>query len=217
MADAVREKRALGVLVSGRGSNLQAIIDAIEAGRLDADIKVVVSNLSDAYGLERARQHGIPTEVVPHKRFRRDRAGFEAAIAEALDRHGVHYVVLAGFMRILSAEFIARYPHRIINIHPALLPSFPGLHGQAQAFDYGVKFSGATVHFVDASVDGGPIIAQAVVPVLEDDDEDRLAARILEQEHQLFPKALDLLVEGRLRVDGRRVHVMAPPDAEGAP
>jgi len=206
---AERGKRALGVLVSGRGSNLQAIIDAVEAGALDADIKVVLSNLPDAYGLERARKHGISTAVVSHRKFRRDREGFERAICDALDEHGVHYVVLAGFMRILSPWFIERYHHRIINIHPALLPSFPGLHGQQQAFDYGVKFSGATVHFVDASVDGGPIIAQAVVPALDDDDSDSLAARILEQEHILFPQALSLVVDGRLSVEGRRVRVLS--------
>ncbi len=207
MGDADRAHRALGVLVSGRGSNLQAILDAVAEGRLDADVKVVLSNVPDVYALERARRHGVPTEVVDHRRFRKDRVGFEKAVVEALERHGVHYLVLAGFMRILSDDFVARFPQRIVNIHPALLPAFPGLHVQAQALDHGVKVSGVTVHFVDATVDGGPIIAQVAVPVLEGDTEESLSARILEQEHQVFPRALQLLVEGRLQVDGRLVHV----------
>lgn len=207
MGLATRPERSLGVLISGRGSNLQAIIDAIQSGALPAALRVVVSNEPDAYGLERARRHGIPTEVVDHRRFRRDRAGFEAALAAALDAHGVRYVALAGFMRVLSPWFVGRYPWRLVNVHPALLPAFPGLDAQRQALAYGVRVAGATVHFVNEDVDAGPIIAQAAVPVLDDDDEATLSQRILAEEHRIYPLALRWLVEGRLTVDGRRVHV----------
>ena len=210
--DTSRAHRALGVLVSGRGSNLQAILDAIQSGELDADLRVVVSNNPDAYGLERARARGVPTVVVDHREFRGKgrRRRFEMALDDALRSHGVHYIVLAGFMRILSPWFVRRHPLRIVNIHPALLPSFPGLHVQQKALDHGVKVSGVTVHFVDESVDGGPIIGQTAVPVRDDDDDDRLSARILVQEHLLYPRCLRWLVEGQLTVDGRVVRRKDP-------
>ncbi len=201
----------LGVLVSGHGSNLQAIIDAIAAGRLPAELRVVVSNEPNAYALERARRHGIPAAIVDHRAFRRDRRGFEAAIAAVLDRHRVNYVALAGFMRVVSPWFVGRYPGRLVNIHPALLPAFPGLDGQRQALEHGVKVTGATVHFVNEDVDAGPIIVQAAVPVLDDDDVTSLAARILAEEHRIYPTALAWLVEGRLTVEGRRVRLRAEP------
>jgi phosphoribosylglycinamide formyltransferase-1 len=203
----------LGVLISGRGSNLQAIIDAVEDGRVPARIGVVVSNRPDAQGLERARRHGIPAEVVDHRAFRRDRAGFEAALARALAGRRVEYVALAGFLRVLSPAFVARWPLRLVNVHPALLPSFPGLDAQRQAIAHGVKVAGATVHFVTETVDAGPIIAQAAVPVHDDDDEETLAARILAEEHRLYPLALRWLVEGRLVVEGRRVRLLPEPAA----
>jgi phosphoribosylglycinamide formyltransferase-1 len=194
----------LGVLVSGRGSNLQAIIDAIEAKRLEAEIRVVVSDQPDAYALERAKKHGIPTATF-HAEDYSGREDFDQAVVECLRQHQVELVCLAGFMRILSPYFIREYRHRIINIHPALLPAFPGLHVQRKALKYGVKFSGCTVHFVDEGMDTGPIIVQAIVPVLDGDDEEKLAARILRFEHQIYPRAIQLIAEGRLQIEGRRV------------
>ena len=196
----------IGVLVSGSGSNLQAIIDAVAAGRIAGEITMVISNRADAYGLTRARNHGIPTRVVAHEDFP-DRRAFDLELARVLEAAGVELVVLAGFMRVLGREFLGRFPNRVINIHPALLPSFPGTHGQGQAFDYGVKLAGCTVHFVDEQVDHGPIIIQAAVPVLDDDDADRLAARILKCEHRIFPRALALYCAGRLEIVGRRVRI----------
>jgi len=196
----------LGVLVSGGGSNLQAILDAVAAGRLDAKVGVVVSNVAQAGGLARARAAGVATAVVDHRGFA-DRAAFDAAVVETLRAHRVDVVVLAGFMRVVTTTLLDAFPMRVVNVHPALLPSFPGLHGPRQALAYGVKVSGCTVHFVDAGTDTGPVIAQAAVPVLEGDDEARLAARILEQEHALLPRALQWISEGRVRV--------APP-GEGA-
>ncbi|MEW6264189.1 MAG: phosphoribosylglycinamide formyltransferase [Thermodesulfobacteriota bacterium] len=197
----------LGVLISGGGSNLQAIIDGIESGRLSAEIAVVISNEPDAYGLARARNHGLNQVVVSHRDFA-DRAGFEARLTEVLKVHGVELVVLAGFMRVLTKVFLRAFPERVINIHPALLPSFPGSHVWQQEVEYGVKFAGCTVHFVDEGVDSGPIIIQAVVPVLDDDDAASLAARILRQEHRIYPQAIQLLAEERLRIEGRRVKVL---------
>jgi phosphoribosylglycinamide formyltransferase-1 len=194
----------VGVLASGRGSNLQSIIDASEAGKLDAAVVVVVSDKRDAYALERARRHGIPPAFVDPKGHG-SREAFDDAITAVLTEHQVELICLAGFMRILTPGFINRFRHRIMNIHPALLPSFPGLHGQAQALGHGVKFSGCTVHFADEGVDTGPIIIQAVVPVFDDDTEDALAARILKYEHQIYPRAIQLYAEGRLKVVGRRV------------
>jgi len=196
--------RAIGVLISGRGSNLQAIIDAIGDGRLDARIAVVLSNRADAYGLERARQAGIETVVRDHKAHP-SRAAYEAVLVEDLRARGVHLVCLAGFMRLLGATVVHAFPNRILNVHPALLPAFPGLHAQRQAVEHGVKVSGATVHFVDTHLDAGPIILQAAVPVLDTDTEDTLSARILVQEHRLYPEAIQRILDGGWRIEGRRV------------
>ena len=199
--------KQIGVIASGRGSNLQSIMDHIAAGDLPLDIAVVISDHRDAKALERARAAGIPTVAVERKDCA-DKAEFEQRIHQALVDAGVELVVLAGFMRILSADFVNKWPCKIVNIHPALLPSFKGLDAQGQAVDYGVKFSGCTVHFVDAGTDTGPIILQKVVPVLDDDTEETLAARILEQEHVAFPEALKLWADGKLVVNGRKVKVL---------
>ena len=199
----------LGVLISGSGSNLQAIIDACEQERIPAQVAVVISNVAEAFGLERARRAGIPAYAVPHAELGSRRA-FEERLLEILAEHQVELVCLAGFMRVLTPHFLAAYSGRILNIHPALLPSFAGTHGQRDAHRYGVKFSGCTVHFVDDGTDTGPVIIQAVVPVYDDDTEEQLAARILAQEHRIYPRAIQLLAEGRLEVRGRRVHVRAP-------
>jgi phosphoribosylglycinamide formyltransferase-1 len=190
----------LGVLVSGSGSNLQAIVDAIGRRALDARVAVVVSNKASAFGLERARNAGIPTVVIDHKAHA-SRASFDAAIVDALRAHGVELVVLAGFMRIVTNVLLDAFPMRVVNIHPALLPAFPGVDGQAQAFRYGVRIAGCTVHLVDSGTDTGPILAQAAVPVLEEDDEAALRARILEQEHMLLPRVLQWFAEGRVHVE----------------
>lgn len=200
------EPLSIGVLVSGRGTNLQAIIDAIETGRLKASIKIVISNNPEAYAIERAKRHGIPVEVVPDKDFH-TRIDYDKEVVRVLKEKGVELVVLAGFMRILSPFFVRSFPMRIMNIHPALLPSFPGLQVQRKAIEYGVKFSGCTVHFVDEGVDTGPIIIQAVVPVYDDDTEETLAERILKEEHRIYPQAIQLFTEGKLVVQGRRVLV----------
>lgn len=198
----------IGVLVSGRGSNLQAIMDRIADGYLPLEIAVVISDKPDAFALERAQKADIKTVAVERKACA-SKEEFEAKINAALEAGGCELVVLAGFMRILSADFVNKWQHKIINIHPALLPSFPGLHGQKQAVDYGVKFSGCTVHFVDAGTDSGPIILQKVVPVMDDDTEDTLAERILVQEHIAMPEALKLWAEGKLTIEGRKVKVKA--------
>lgn len=198
----------IGVLVSGRGSNLQAIMDRIADGYLPLEIEVVISDKPDAFALERAQKADIKTVAVERKACA-SKEEFEAKINAALEAGGCELVVLAGFMRILSADFVNKWQHKIINIHPALLPSFPGLHGQKQAVDYGVKFSGCTVHFVDAGTDSGPIILQKVVPVMDDDTEDTLADRILVQEHIAMPEALKLWAEGKLTIEGRKVKVKA--------
>jgi phosphoribosylglycinamide formyltransferase-1 len=199
----------IGVLISGSGTNLQAIIDAIEAGKLDAKIEVVLSNKADAQGLARAQKHGIPTEILNHKDFS-SREAYDEAVVGLLRGRGVELVVLAGFMRLLSPVFVKAYSNRIMNIHPALLPSFPGLNVQQKAVEHGVRFSGCTVHFVNEECDEGPIIIQAVVPVFADDTGAALAARILEQEHRIFPRAIQLYAEGRLKVVGRKVWVDRP-------
>jgi len=199
-------KLPIGVLISGGGTNLQAIIDAIESGKLDARIAIVVSNRADAYGLVRAKNHGLATEALDHKRFP-SREAFDQAVVEILRGRGVELVVLAGFMRLLSLVLVKAFSNRIMNIHPALLPSFPGLHVQKRALEHGVRFSGCTVHFVNEECDEGPIIIQAVVPVLQADTEESLAARILEQEHRIYTRAIQLYSEGRLHVEGRRVLV----------
>jgi len=203
------KKIKLGVLISGSGSNLQAIIDRIEAGRLSAEIVVVVSNEPDAYGLTRARQHGLPNMVIDHRQHP-DRESFERQILEVLRAHQVELVALAGFMRMITSTLIDAFPHRIMNIHPAILPAFPGTHVWQQQLDYGIKFAGCTVHFVDRGMDTGPIIIQAVVPVLDEDTADTLAARILKQEHRIYSAAIQLFAEDRLRVQGRKVKVMPP-------
>jgi phosphoribosylglycinamide formyltransferase-1 len=190
----------LGVLVSGSGTNLQAILDAVRARTLDARVGVVVSNVAEAMALERARSAGAPTVVVDHKRFV-DRGAFDEAVVARLREHGVELVVLAGFMRLLTPVLLDAFPMRIINVHPALLPAFPGVHGARQALAHGVRVTGCTVHFVDRGTDTGPIIAQEAVPVLEDDDEAALAARILEKEHELLPRVLQWIAEGRVSVE----------------
>jgi phosphoribosylglycinamide formyltransferase 1 len=194
----------IGVLISGRGTNLQSIIDAIEAKKLDAKIEVVLSNRAGADGLVRAANHGITTAVLDHKNFS-SREAYDQAVVDLLRARNVELVILAGFMRLLSPVFTKAYANRIMNIHPALLPSFPGLNVQRKAIEHGVRFSGCTVHFVNDQCDEGPIIIQAVVPVFADDTEETLAARILKQEHRIYPRAIQLYSEGRLRVEGRRV------------
>ncbi len=185
----------LAVLVSGRGSNLQAIIDAIEKKGLPAKIEIVISNLDSAFALERAQKHKIDTFVSAN----------EGEILHKIHDKKVDLICLAGYMRILSPDFVKKYKNKIINIHPSLLPAFPGLHVQKKALDYGVKFSGCTVHFVDEGCDTGPIILQAVVPVMDNDTEETLSARILEQEHKIYPQAIKLIAENKIKITGRRV------------
>jgi phosphoribosylglycinamide formyltransferase-1 len=197
----------IGVLISGRGSNLQAIIDAAEKGEIPAKAAVVISNKPDAYGLERAKKHKIPTAVFEPAGFA-DKNTYELEIVKVLKEHKVDLVCLAGYMRIVGPVLLEHYRGKLMNIHPALLPSFPGLHVQKAALDHGVKISGATVHFVDEGCDSGPIIVQAAVPVLEDDTEETLSARILEQEHKIYPQAIRLFAEGRLKIEGRKVKIM---------
>ncbi|NLW06766.1 MAG: phosphoribosylglycinamide formyltransferase [Clostridia bacterium] len=198
----------IGILVSGRGSNMLAIADAIAAGQVPACIKVVISDRPGAPALAAARQRGIEVMTLSRKQYP-SRAAFETALAAALKDKGVELVVLAGFMRLLSQTFLDQFPQRVINIHPALLPAFPGLDAQRQAWEYGVKFSGCSVHFVDEGVDTGPIIAQAVVPVLDTDIPETLAERILAEEHRLYPQVIKWLAEGRVEVRGRRVFIRA--------
>jgi phosphoribosylglycinamide formyltransferase-1 len=205
----------LGVLVSGSGSNLQAIIDNIEAGRLDARIKIIISNVPEVFALERAKKHNIPSLVIGHKGYKR-REDFDQKIVEALRTHGVELVVLAGYMRVVTSVLLRVFPMRVMNIHPALLPSFPGTHVWQAEVDYGVKFAGCTVHFVDEGTDTGPIIIQAVVPVYDEDTADTLNARILKQEHKIFSQAIQLYAEGRLEVRGRRVLAKGFPKAPEA-
>ena len=195
--------RRLGVLISGRGSNLQAIIDAIAAGRLAAEIAVVVSSRPDARGLDRARRAGLETAVAAPADYP-SREACDRQIAARLRRHDVALVCLAGFMRLLSPEFVAAFPDRIVNVHPSLLPAFPGLRGQEQALRHGVKVSGATVHIVTPELDAGPIVRQAAVPVHDDDTPDTLAARILVEEHRIYPEAIGIVLDGGWRVEGRR-------------
>ena len=199
-----------GVLASGSGTNLQALIDAWKAGSLaPAQLVVVGANVAGCVALERARSAGIETFMLSHKAFAA-REDFDRALAAELRGRGVELVVLAGFMRVLTGAFLDAFPLRVINIHPALLPAFPGIHAQKQAFDYGVKLAGCTVHFVDKGTDTGPIIAQAAVPVLPGDDEDSLGKRILGEEHRLLPAVVRAVAARQVRVEGRRVHVAAP-------
>jgi phosphoribosylglycinamide formyltransferase 1 len=196
--------RRLGVLISGRGSNLQSIIDAIGSGGLDATIALVVSNRANAQGLERARRVGIETIVCDHK-VHASKAEYDRALVAALRQREVGLVCLAGFMRLLGPEFIAAFPDAILNIHPSLLPAFPGLDAQRQAWEHGAKVTGATVHFVTSELDAGPIVMQAAVPVHDEDTAETLAARILAKEHQLYPAAIARVLDRRWRIDGRRV------------
>ncbi|MGI5891611.1 MAG: phosphoribosylglycinamide formyltransferase [Bacillota bacterium] len=201
-------KIKIAVMASGRGSNLQSIIDAIKEGKINGQIVLVLSDKADAYALKRAEIAGIPYDVLlPCDYSERDQ--YDAALAERIARSGAELIVLAGFMRILSAAFLDRFPNRVVNIHPALLPSFPGLHAQEQAFAYGVKVSGCTVHFVDTGVDSGPIIAQTCVPVLESDTIEDLTARILVEEHKLYPQVIAMIADGKVTVDGRKVFVQS--------
>jgi len=195
--------RRLGILISGRGSNFEAIANNIEAGKLDASIAVVISNRPEAPGLEIARQKGLNAVVIPSKGL--DREVYDRMVVAELRKNSVDLVILAGFMRLLSAYFIREFPLRILNIHPALLPAFPGLDVQHQALEHGVKFSGCTVHFVDEGLDSGPIITQAVVQVLDSDTVETLSARILEQEHRIFTEAIQLVLSGQFTIAGRRV------------
>ena len=207
-------KLRIGVLASGGGTNLQAIIDRCQEGTISAEIALVLTNKPGAGAIERARKAGIPTACIDHREFTQ-RQDFDEAMVRALREAGVELVVLAGFMRIITQVFLDAFPERIINIHPALLPAFPGLHVQQQALDYGARFSGCTVHFVDSGVDTGPIIIQAIVPVLPEDTADTLAARILEQEHLIYPRAIQLIAEGRVHVNDRKVTIDPPSPPSG--
>ena len=198
------DKFILAVLVSGRGSNLQAIIDSIEKNDLSAEIALVISNVKDAYALERAHKHGLESIFLDPKSYP-DRNGYEQALVERIQSKSVNLICLAGFMRVLGKHFIETFSGRIINIHPSLLPAFPGLNVQKRALEHGARFSGCTVHYVNEEVDGGPIILQTVVPIYDDDDEATLSERILEQERIIYPEAIQLIIEERLTLSGRRV------------
>jgi phosphoribosylglycinamide formyltransferase-1 len=195
--------RRLGILISGRGSNFEAIASSVASGVLEAEIAVVLSNRAAARGLEAARSRGLNAVCIPS--LGQDRLTYDRLVIEELRRHDVELVCLAGFMRLLSAEFIAAFPERVVNIHPSLLPAFPGLDAQHQALVHGVRITGCTVHFVDEHLDAGPIIAQAAVPVRDDDTVETLSARILEQEHRIYTDAIRLILSGRYRIEGRRV------------
>jgi len=194
----------IGVLLSGRGSNFEALADSIAAGRIPgAEIVLVISNREDAPGLARAAGRAIPSQVIPSKGLQRE--AYDKLVVAELKRTGVQLVCLAGFMRLLSPYFVASFPQRILNIHPSLLPSFPGLEAQRQALEYGVKFSGCTVHLVDENLDAGPILAQAIVPVRDEDTDATLSARILAEEHRIYTDAVRLILSGQYRIEGRRV------------
>jgi len=195
----------LGILISGRGSNFEAISNQIAQRKLDAEIAIVISNRASAPGLEIARQRGIPMRVIPSQGLERE--AYDKLLIDDLRIHEVELVCLAGFMRLLSADFVRAFPNRVLNIHPSLLPAFPGLDAQRQALDHGVKITGCTVHFVDEFLDSGPIVVQAAVPVLDDDTVEALSARILKQEHLIYPKAIQYMADGRITIDGRRVRI----------
>ncbi len=195
--------KRLGILISGRGSNFEAIADSVAAGRIDATIAVVISNRPEARGLETARARGLNAVCIPSKGL--DREVYDRMAVEELKKNQVDLVCLAGFVRLLSAHFVRAFPQRILNIHPSLLPSFPGLDAQHQAIEHGVKISGCTVHFVDENLDGGPIVMQAAVPVLDDDTADSLSARILKEEHKIYTEAIRVVLSGDYRIEGRRV------------
>ena len=195
----------LGILISGRGSNFEAISNQIAQRKLDAEVAIVISNRASAPGLEIARQRGIPMRVIPSQGLERE--AYDKLLIDELRTHEVELVCLAGFMRLLSADFVRAFPNRVLNIHPSLLPAFPGLDAQRQALDHGVKITGCTVHFVDEFLDSGPILVQAAVPVLDDDTVEALSARILKQEHLIYPKAIQYMADGRITIDGRRVRI----------
>jgi phosphoribosylglycinamide formyltransferase-1 len=195
--------RKIGILISGRGSNLQAIIDAIANGSLDAEIAIVVSNKSNAQGLDRAKKAGIETLYVNNKDYE-SRKKFDLAVVDELEQRNISLVCLAGFMRLLSKEFIEAFPNKILNVHPSLLPAFTGLDGQVQAWEYGVKVSGATVHVVTPELDEGPIILQATVPIYDYDTSDSLASRILVEEHRIYPQAIGIMLDGNWSIEDRR-------------
>jgi phosphoribosylglycinamide formyltransferase-1 len=203
------DRGRVGILISGRGSNMISLVEAMRRGEVPAEPALVLSNVPEAPGLEAAAERGVPTAVVDHRGVK-PRAAHEERVIEVLRDHRIDLVCLAGYMRLLTPVMVSAFRDRILNIHPSLLPSFPGLHAQRQALDHGVKVAGCSVHFVDEECDHGPIILQATVPVREDDTEDSLAARILEQEHLVYPRAVALYFEGRLRIDGRGVRI-APP------
>jgi phosphoribosylglycinamide formyltransferase-1 len=196
----------LGVLISGNGSNLQSVIDHIEKGSLKAIIKIVISNNPEAYGITRAKKHGIPVVILKNGDFK-NKEEFDLELIRILKNSCVDLVILAGFMRIITPTLLKAFPHKIMNIHPALLPSFPGIHGQKQALEYGVKLSGCTVHFVDEGVDTGPIIIQSAVQVFDNDTEETLAARILKEEHRIYSQAIQLFAEGKIEIKGRKVRI----------
>jgi phosphoribosylglycinamide formyltransferase-1 len=204
MTESSQAHRRLGVLISGRGSNLQAIIDAIAERRLNATIAIVISNREDAKGLDRARDAGIETLVLSHRGYTQ-RADYDRVLVAELRKRDVRLVCLAGFMRLLGQEFVDAFPNAVLNIHPSLLPAFPGIDAQRQAWEHGVQVSGATVHFVTADLDAGPIVRQQPVPVLPDDTPDTLTARILIAEHRLYPEAIQIVLNGHFHLDGRRV------------
>lgn len=210
MSDPLR----IGILVSGNGSNLQSIIDHIEQKRLDARVTCVISNNAEAFALERSRKHGIPAIYADHRQYL-SRESFDSALVGLLLDHRVQMVALAGFNRIISPVLIDAFPAAIMNIHPALLPAFPGSKAQRQALNYGVKITGCTVHFVDAGTDSGPIIIQAAVPAYETDTEESLSGRILSEEHKIYPKAIQLFAEGRLSLEGRKVIIRPSVEANG--
>ena len=195
--------KRLGILLSGRGSNFEAIADSVAAGTLPAEIAIVISNRSEARGLEVAQQRGLPAVCIPSKGL--DRTVYDGSLVAELKKHGVDLVCLAGYMRLLSAGFIREFPGRVLNIHPSLLPSFPGLDAQHQALEHGVRITGCTVHFVDEYLDAGPIVAQAAVPVLDGDTVESLSARILIEEHRIYSEAIRMVLSGALRIEGRRV------------
>jgi len=197
----------VGVLASGRGSNFQSIADAVARKELDVELAVLICNMPGAAVLDRAKVAGVPAVVIDHREYGKDREAWEREAVRILREHRVDLVVFAGFMRLVTPYFVSEFPNRILNIHPSLLPAFPGAHGQRDALAHGVKVSGLTIHFVDASLDGGPIVLQKAVPVRDDDSEEALAARILEWEHRMYPLAVRLFAEGRLQVEGRRVVV----------
>jgi phosphoribosylglycinamide formyltransferase-1 len=197
-------KRRIGVLLSGRGSNFEALADSVSGGRIpNAEIAIVVSNKPDALGLERAKTRGIPSRLIPSRGLERE--AYDRQVVAVLQEHKVELVCLAGYMRLLSPYFVSAFPQRILNIHPSLLPSFPGLESQRNALEHGVKFAGCTVHFVDENLDAGPIILQAVVPVQDTDDEHALSARILKEEHRIYSEAVKIVLEGNYHIEGRRV------------